>query len=185
MLSFLIDGYTIEVSDSASSATNPDFLKQFDNVYISTDHFALISAVAVKFYEGGELIKSALIGGSGGATGVSKTSIIADNHNLTGCCCDTVFCLSLPELKLLWQTRADEATCFQIFKYRDDYIVHGELEISRIDQNGKIVWRQSGGDIFTTIEGKPDDFKVMNEYILATDWNHKIYKFDFDGNIME
>lgn len=84
---------------------------------------------------------------------------------------------------MLWKTKADQATCFEIFKHKDDYIVHGELEISRLDKNGNIVWQQGGRDIFTTLDGK-DDFAITDEYILATDWANRKYKFDFDGKII-
>ena len=61
------------------------------------------------------------------------------------------------------------------------YIVQGELDISRIDKNGNIIWQQSGADIFTRMEGK-DNFVLTENYILATDWENRKYKFDFNGN---
>ena len=77
----------------------------------------------------------------------------------------------------------DQGTCFEIYKYQDSYIIHGELEISRLDKDGKILWQRSGADIFTTQDGK-DDFRIMKNYILATDWENRKYKFDFNGNIL-
>jgi hypothetical protein len=85
-------------------------------------------------------------------------------------------------LDLLWQTKGDPATCFQIFKYKDDYIVHGELEITRVGNDGKIVWQRGGADIFVTLNSSEKDFLVTEDYMLATDWENRTYKFDFDGN---
>ncbi|MBK6834669.1 MAG: hypothetical protein IPG89_10490 [Bacteroidetes bacterium] len=84
-------------------------------------------------------------------------------------------------LRLQWQTKADTATCFGIFKLQDSYIVHGELEITRLDKHGKIVWQNSGADIFTTLDSE-NTFQITDKYILATDWENRKYKFDFDGN---
>jgi hypothetical protein len=60
--------------------------------------------------------------------------MIIEDKRLLICCSDSIFCLSIPDLTLLWRTRADEATCFEILKYQDSYIVHGELEILRLDK---------------------------------------------------
>jgi outer membrane protein assembly factor BamB len=126
------------------------------------------------------LIKSAVIASNGGGTGIHDTSIIIEKDRLLVCCSDSVFCLSIPDLTLLWRTQADQVTCLEIYKYEDSYIIHGELEISRIDKNGKILWQQIGADIFTTLEGK-DTFVITYNYIIATDWENRKYKFDFNG----
>ena len=57
-------------------------------------------------------------------------------------------------MNLKWNTQADEVTCFQIYVLQEDYIIHGELEISRIDKNGNIKWQYSGADIFVTSDGE-------------------------------
>ena len=100
------------------------------------------------------------------------------------CCSDSVFCLTIPTLLLQWKTKADFATCFEIFKYKLDYIVHGEVEISRLSADGDLIWQQSGADIFVTPKSNEDDFVVTDDYILATDWDNRKYRFDFDGNVI-
>jgi len=57
---------------------------------------------------------------------------------------------------LQWKTKADVATCFEIFKYRSDYIVHGEMAISRLSADGDIIWQQSGADIFVSTKSNED-----------------------------
>ena len=44
------------------------------------------------------------------------------------------------------------------------------------------MWQRFGEDIFTTVDGKQDDFTITDQCIIATDWNNKKYKFDFNGN---
>ncbi|MBT8380157.1 MAG: hypothetical protein KJN64_13095 [Ignavibacteria bacterium] len=138
----------------------------------------------MQVFKNNELERSALVAASGGATGVHKNSVIIDGEKLLICCCNTIFCLNLPNLDLAWKTKADSATCFEIFEYRDSYIVHGELEITRINKSGELLWQKSGADIFTTPEGT-DTFEITDKYILATDWENREYKFDFDGNLIE
>jgi len=86
----------------------------------------------------------------------------------------------LPDLNLLWQTHADTATCLQVFKFENDYLVHGELEISRIDKNGNIKWQFSGADIFVSFEGA-EEFILNPDHILLKDFSGRQYKIDFDG----
>ena len=87
-------------------------------------------------------------------------------------------------MKLLWKTKADQATSFEIYKYKDCYIVHGELEISRLDKHGKIVWQKSGADIFTTMDGE-QDFELTEDFIFARDFENRTYKFDYNGNLIK
>jgi len=109
-----------------------------------------------------------------------KNAVILEDKRFLICCSDSIFCLSIPDLTLLWRTRADEATCFEIFKYQDSYIVHGELEISRLDQDGKITWKQGGADIFVTSDGR-SGFEMTDDYIIAKDFQNRTYKFDYSG----
>ena len=127
---------------------------------------------------------SAVIGTTGGGTEIGKNSTIIEDDRFLICCSDSVFCLSIPDLALLWRRQADEATCFEIFKYQDSYIVHCELNISRLNKNGEVLWQQSGADIFTTLDGK-NDFIITENYILATDWENRQYKFDFNGTELQ
>jgi hypothetical protein len=134
--------------------------------------------IGVKVYFLGDLINSAVVGGHGGATGISGTQVIAEEDRVVFCCSDSIFCLSVPDMRLLWQTKADDITCFQIFAYEDSYIVHGEMVISRLNHDGEILWQQGGGDIFT------GSFILRKDYIMALDWNNTEYRFSYSGDIL-
>jgi hypothetical protein len=86
------------------------------------------------------------------------------------CCGNNIFCLTIPGLDLLWTTKADPAVCFEIYKFEDSYIVHGELEISRLNEDGKVIWKFSGPDIFTTPTGQ-ENFKLESGVIEAISWD--------------
>jgi hypothetical protein len=120
---------------------------------------------------------SACVCSAGGGTGVHPNCSILENDRLLVCCGNSVFCLSIPELGLLWETKADSATCFGIFKFGDSYIIHGELEISRLDALGRALWKFSGPEIFTTPAGK-DDFRLEAGVIEAVDWSGIKFRID-------
>lgn len=137
----------------------------------------------IKIYQDDQVIDSCIIIGSGGATGVHKNSSLLDNDQLLLCCCDTIFCVTLPDLELNWKTKADQATCFQIFGHQGEYIIHGELHVAKIDKDGIIKWKFGGADIFVSIDNE-EEFKIENDGISLTDFGKTIYKIDFDGKLI-
>ena len=174
--------YQIDIfRDETFAKGSVDNLHKYDIEHFDESAYIFPTMFGVKVFENNDLLKSVIIGSIGGGTGIHKTSVIYEDTKILICCSDSIFCLSIPDLTLLWRTQADQATCFEIFKYQDSYIVHGELEISRLDKDGKILWQQSGADIFTTIDGK-QGFELTDKYIIATDFENRVYKFDYDGN---
>ncbi|WP_131561792.1 hypothetical protein [Pedobacter frigidisoli] len=141
------------------------------------------SKQGIKLYQDDQIIDSCIVIGSGGATGVHQNSSLIDNDQLLLCCCDTVFCLTLPDLALKWKTQADQATCFQIFQHQYDYIIHGELQVTKLDKDGNKKWEFGGTDIFVSIDNE-EEFKLETDGILLTDFAKTKYKIDFDGKLV-
>jgi len=137
----------------------------------------------VKIYQDDQVIDSCIIIGSGGVTGIHQNSSLIDNDRLVICCCDTVFSLTLPDLALKWKTQADQTTCFQIFKQQTSYIVHGEIQITKLDKDGNKRWEFGGTDIFVSIDNE-EGFKIESDGILLTDFAKTKYKIDFDGKLI-
>ncbi|MCT1530526.1 hypothetical protein M3B46_05930 [Sphingobacterium daejeonense] len=176
---------TIELLDEpnynvGSSDNNFNYSKHYfgDNAidYCSSKH-------GIKIYKDFQIIDSCIIIGSGGVTCIHQNSSLIDKEQILVCCGDTIFCVSLSNLELKWKTKADQATCFKILQQREDYIVHGELQISKLDKNGKIRWEFGGEDIFVCIDSD-EEFKIENDGILLTDLSKTKYKIDFDGNLI-
>ena len=177
--------YNIELQiDEFYTDNSLDNLNQYQKVYFTESEYILPTKIGIKVFENDELIKSAIIGSIGGGTGIHKSSQIIEEDRILVCCSDSIFCISIPDLDLKWKTKADQATCFELFKKDNNYIVHGEMEISKLDSSGKIIWQKSGADIFTTEKGI-DDFEITESYIRATDWENRVYKFDFNGKEIE
>jgi len=176
---------TIELTDDATftfgSADNTfTYLKHY---FGDGAHEYQGSSHAIRIYENDTEINSCIVIATGGATGIHSTSAVIDNDRLLICCRDTVFCLTIPELDLAWKTRADEATCFQVFTLQDDYLIHGELEITRLSKDGQIIWRFGGADIFVNFNGS-NEVQIFNDHLLLTDWNNTQYKLDFEGKLI-
>jgi hypothetical protein len=161
-----------------------------DNINTYSRHFFGISCESypvsmhgIKVYRDDDVVNSCILVASGGATSVTPLSSCLEDNQLLVCCCDTVFCLMPDTLNLLWQVQGDPVTCFAIYKVQQDYLIHGELEVTRIDKFGSIKWRFSGSDIFVTTN-ETDEVQLFDNYILLTDFNMSQYKIDFDGNVL-
>ena len=118
----------------------------------------------------------ALIGASGGATVLHEHSALVLEERLYLAAGDQVACLSLAPFGLDWSVRADHATCFGLHfePKRGALIVRGEMEISRLDRQGQILWQTGGRDIFT------GDLHLRSDFLEVEDFNSERYRFDYD-----
>jgi len=175
----------IEVSDEPSfTYGSADNNYKFSKHYFGDGGYKHpTSKHGIKIFSKDQLINDCIIIGSGGATCISLNSSVINNEELIICCCDTVFCLTIEGLKLKWQTRADQATCFGVYKLQNAYIIHGEIEISKLDQHGNIIWQFGGADIFVSFDEK-ESFRLNPDHIALTDFYKTKYKIDFDGKIL-
>ncbi|MBO9202791.1 MULTISPECIES: hypothetical protein [Niastella] len=173
---------TIEVFDDSSFTQTSDSPTSYDKIYQSEKgkEFVPVSQHAIIVYSDHVKTTSAILLATAGATSVTPDSVLLDNDNLIARCCNTVFCLALPDLNLNWMIEADWATCFSIHNYQDSYITHGETSIARIDRKGDLLWSYSGADIFVCLE-EGTSFEMHDNYIELTDFNGRKYKIDFNG----
>ncbi|SMC60634.1 hypothetical protein [Pedobacter nyackensis] len=160
-----------------SSDNKSNYSKIYSNC---EEHYQPSSKHGVKIYCNEEEINDCIILGTGGGTGISSNSSLIDSDQLLICCADTVFCLKLPSLDLIWSIQADQATCFQIHKLQDDFIIHGEILVTRISKDGLIKWQFGGSDIFVSFDGD-EAFKLNTDHIALTDFCNVKYKVDFNG----
>lgn len=180
-MTFEIGTYQVELlNESDCNLGSNDNLNKYLKNYLTESNFKLPTKIRIKIFENGAELNSAIIGAEGGATGLHKTSQIIESNRILICCCDSVFCLDLPTLNLNWKTKVDIATAFEIFKIENGFIIHGELEITRIDNDEKVIWQNGGADIFVSQNGN-DDFEVKENFVKATDWDNRIYKWNLNG----
>ncbi len=161
------------------SIKSTDNIRAYDYTYFNEgeQRYSNDSQHGIEVYFHEDLIKSAIIISGGGATNVHESCFVIDEDRLLICCANSLFCLELPFLKLLWQANPDHCTCFQIFKHGNGFIIHGELDISKLDINRNVIWTFAGNDIFTTPTGE-DTFKIINDVIYAENWDNVIFELN-------
>ncbi len=140
--------------------------------------------VAVYLYKAEEEIKSIVLTAGGSVSSLWEKSALLDGDRLLVACGNEVFCILLPTLELLWYTQVDMATCFEIVPYQHDYITHGEVEISRLNKQGEILWQFSGKDIFVSPTERTPSFTLIPKGIELIDFNYESYLIDYQGKII-
>ena len=116
-----------------------------------------------------------VVGSDGGATSIHPHSMLRLGEILYFAVGPNVCRLTLGNQKLDWHLKTDWATCFGIY-YNERYdtlISHGEMEISRFNTDGRILWKAGGADIFT------EGISLSDNCVEATDFNHCVYYFDY------
>ena len=172
--------YTITIIDDHSfNPGSPAHLFSYETVYLDT-RYQVTSQHGIKIAKDGKIITSTIICETGGATVIHENSFLIATDDLLICCCNMVYSFKLPLLALNWKKEFDPATCFAIYPFKDDFIVHGELDVKRIDTNGIVKWDFSGKDIFVTQDGR-EAVKLMGNRIELTDWNGTAYILNENG----
>jgi len=171
-----LPNYTLNSQDNIQ-----EFKLQYFNGSQNEDRFYPTSKHGIRIFENDEEINSAIICEVGGATGIHTNSFLIEEDNILICCCDKVYSLKIPDLSINWAKRLDPATCFGIYKFKGDLIIHGELQISRIDFQGNQKWKFGARDIFVTPDGE-ESFKIVGEIIKLKDWEGYEYILDESGN---
>ncbi|MFY7826017.1 MAG: hypothetical protein ACOVQ4_02770 [Flectobacillus sp.] len=185
MIRFEISDLMLELLDEPIYRVDSvDNIFSYTKQYSSSDGSQVSSSkIGIKIYQHKELVESCIIIGIGGATAITQYSYIIASENILICCGDSVFCLSLPSLELVWNMKLDDVTCFQIFQCQEDYLIHGELNITLVNLEGNIKWCFSGKDIFVSLT-QEKAISILPEGILLTDFEQTKYKLDFDGKLI-
>jgi len=86
-----------------------------------------------------------------------------------------VVCFRPKPFQFEWQLEIDQAACFGLhFQPKLQAMVsHGELEIARFTDEGRVLWASSGADIFS------EGFHLHPNYIEAVDFNGNVYRFSY------
>ena len=166
--------YTIELFDDRNGhdPRSADNVSSYDRAYTLSDHIS--STHGVRVSADNREIASAVIRAGGGASGVHDRSAFLHGDSLFLAVGPFVVHLAIPSLDLLWSVETDEATCFGVHRISDssDFISHGELSISRVTEDGRILWSESGADIFT------GDLTMLRQEVRVADFDGRRYSFD-------
>lgn len=177
---FIIEVY----NDQFYSVGSADNINEYNKIFFGDNATEYpTSKHGVRIIEQDKIVDNCLIVGSGGATTVHEKSSLINKNQLVICCCNSLFCLSLPTLDIEWITVADPVTCFQVFEHNNEYIVHGEMQVAKLDIFGKIKWEFGEGDIFASMDNQ-EEFRIVSDGILLSDFAKTQYKIDFNGQLI-
>lgn len=173
------ENFVIEITDE-SDLDSAKFKKQYPADLGHKIEYQPSSKHGIRVIESGIEKCSAILLENGGATGISENSFLIKKDRIYICCSDKVYCLNITDLSANWRKQFDIATCFGIYEFEDDFVIHGELQISRIDKNGNEKWTFGAKDIFVNPDGKKE-FKINGDRIELTDWDGTKYELNSDG----
>ena len=178
--------YEIEItneSDLNSAEISQRFMKQYPTDLGLELEYNPSSKHGIRITENGIEKSSAILLESGGATGIFENSFIVKNDRIYICCSQQIYSLNLTDLSANWRNQYDLATCFGIYEFDEDFIIHGELQVSRIDENGEIKWNFSAGDMFINPNGEKD-FRIIKNKIELIDWEGYKYELNGEGKLL-
>jgi len=76
-------------------------------------------------------------------------------------------------------------TCFGIYKADNGFFTHGEIQVSRLDKQGNVIWETGLRDIIVNIDKADDCFKLHDNFIELMDFNSDKYELGFDGKFIQ
>jgi hypothetical protein len=167
------DSYQLQIIDDPSyTIGSADNHRRYDHEYSFSRE--PISRHGIVCFDEHETRHSCIVMASRGATGIHEHSAVIVRDQCFVAVGDQLCCLSLPELHLIWSAKVDFATCFGVHysAAHDSMISHGEVEIAKLDFNGKILWTVGGKDIFT------GNLRLDEKYIYVTDFNNELYRIE-------
>ena len=154
--------YTFKSTDNVRLYS---FSKQLDNKYGSTSiHGILLNGDPI-----------AVFGDAGGCSGIHAHSALLHDGLLFLAVGRHIVCLKPMPFEFLWAVQTDTATCFGVHYSKPNraLISHGELEIARFSESGKLLWSASGKDIFS------EGIDLRLEFIEVKDFNLEVYHIDY------
>ena len=171
--------YEIELINEASYVIgSTDNASRYDFEYNGDVTCTAKHGVLLK--KDGKVVRSAILFGSAGQTGIHQRSAIVFDDMLIVCVSNKVFCLYLPSLELRWAREIDEVACLQIFKTSESYLIHGKMAITRIEFTGDLIWSFSDEAIFVSKDDK-NTIELTAQGIEITDWRKKEHLLGYDG----
>jgi hypothetical protein len=177
--------YTIDlVNDEYYSLNSADNITQYNHIYFDTTEdegrYQSSSKHGIRIKKEDEELTSVLIFGHAGATNIHENSFIVSNNILLVCCSNKIYALNLPDLALIWCKTLDLITCFAIYAFDHDFLIHGELQITRIDTEGNEKWTFGAKDIFVTQDGS-SACTIQEDMILLKVWDGHKYTLNKNG----
>ena len=147
-----------------------------EECYLGDDGYRPSSRHRIAVVHGETVLASRVLLAGGGRSGVHARSAVLRGSTCFVAVGPFVCALELPTLRQLWHTQVDPATCFGLYdapRYAS-LVSHGELEITRLDYSGRLLWSSGGRDIFS------EEFALHEHHAAATDFEGTRYRFELE-----
>ena len=175
--------FVVEIADETNYGSGPaDNLNSHDTIY-DADSNIYQTKHSLSVFENNEKISSVLITGNAGGTTIHKQSFVIKNDEILICCSEMVYSFKLPKLTLNWSKAFDQATNFEIYTFKNDFIIHGEMSIFNVTSTGEVKWEFSARDIFVNLNGHKA-FEIIGEQIKIIDFENYEYILDANGQVI-
>ncbi|MBS2213851.1 hypothetical protein KEM09_20755 [Carboxylicivirga mesophila] len=180
--------YSIEISDDSTYTPNStDNINSYDLQYSYGGGWLhgnmSYTRTAVRVFDDSCQIRSAIIC-ERGATIESYSSYVIKDSVLYIIAGTMVYALKIPELSIKWVYEYDTVCCLAIYNLEKDLLIHGELDIIRIDTEGRLKWRFGGRESWLN-PGVQTEVTIENNQIKLIDFDSNEYVIDFDGNLKQ
>jgi len=174
--------YLIEIIDETDSQDN---IHNYDKRFVigKDSNNCTKYGIRIKNSKDVKIRNCLLFCGTGAGTSVRKETYIIDEETIFICISNVVVSMSLVELEINWFKEVDFATAFGIYKMNEDFIIHGELYITRINKKGEIIWQESGSDIFVLPNFPFENFYIKDNTIFVQSWDERNYRISYNGEI--
>ena len=163
--------------DYTYSLNSSDNIIEYDIVhnlleYVDKDNYYKVLSISIDFINN-KSIKIALIGDRNSypvdcALLEDNILSVLQNKIITQIDINTGNIVKVIKLDNNWINNA-------IYKYKDNYIIYGEIEITMLNHNFKELWKFNCDDIIENIE-------INDEGIKLFCFEGNLYKLDFNGN---
>lgn len=142
MYRHVITPYTVEVFDDSEHRFGSDSNKEFYSKYYFGETQLKIptSRHGVKVIKDGTTKENCLLIGFANTSIINEHSSIIVKQNIIVSCCDTIFCLSVPDLSLVWKQKIKTNSYLKLFNFGKDIICLSNDHLIRMYANGNIVW---------------------------------------------
>jgi hypothetical protein len=170
------------LDESTYTRRSVDNVRSYEREFLLGDlHGLCASRCGVILREGEKIKASCILLAGGGLTRVHEHSSFIIEDSCYVAVGDSICSLALPSLNLSWFRKVDSCTCFGVYylPYHSCLISHGECEIGRLTLSGDLVWKSSGGDIFS------NGFEVFAEHVQVIDFNGAVYHINISNGLSQ
>lgn len=163
------------------SADNRPYDRVFNPEELGGGDYRKVCRLAVEDFQTGEETQAALIGAG---TWCVEGCAVLNGAVLTVLMDRRALQLSLDPFEQLDSKKISaDGPLLALYPWGEDFLVHGELEVLRLDRRLRVLWSFSGRDIFVT-RGGGKAFEMEQGRIRLRDWEGNRYELDPDGKLL-